>query len=350
MESCIRGISIEAVSAAVPDRWLSLADQFGNTSDANRKIIKKFTKNTGVEGRFVSTYNQVNSDWCYAAAKKIIEDKKIDKNSIGVIVYVTQTSDYRKPSTATVLQYRLGIGEDCIAFDVNLGCSGYVCGLNIVGSIMMESKAQYGLLMCGETASRDKIPTDSIEFNTGKLLFGDAGSATLLKKDIMAKNINFMYKTDGSRYNALIAPWGFYRNPYKSADIDITDDIAVFNFSTNEVPVLINELMGKMGCTAEDYDYLVLHQSNKLIMSQIEKKTGFSSDKSIKAIDKFANTSSASIPVSLVEKLALVNNGVSHFMLCGYGIGLSWCAVDCYMNVDNVYPLIKTDEYYEDDY
>ncbi len=351
MHSVIKGIKIEAVAAGVPNRWLSIEEQFGfEGSGIDDRTLKKFKKSTGVEGRYVSNEKQTNSDWCYAAADKILSDKKIDRNQIGVLVYVTQTADYREPATAMVLQHRLKVGMDCIVFDMNLGCSGFVYGLNVVGSLMMQSDVEYGLLMCGETGGREKIPGENAEADTEKMLFGDAGSAALLVKDTNAPDMNFMSKSDGNRFKALIDPWGFYRNPVKLRNVNSMDGVAVFNFSTNETPELINDLMKYMCTSSEDYDYLVLHQANKLIMKQIEKKTDFPEKKSLKAIDKFANTSSASIPVAMVHNLAGSGDSQAHFLLSGFGIGLSWSAVDCYINKKDILPLVETDEYFEDGY
>ena len=351
MHSIIKGIKIEAIAVGVPDRWLSLDEQFGyKDSGIDEKTLKKFIKTTGVEGRFVSNSKQTNSDWCYAAADKILSEKNIDRNKIGVMVYITQTADYREPATAMVLQHRLGIGTDCMVFDINLGCSGFVYGLNVVGSLMMQCEAEYGIVMCGETAGREKIPGVKPEADTEKMLFGDAGSAALLVKDTNSPDMHFMSKSDGNGFKALIDPWGFYRNPVKLKSVNNIDGVAVFNFSINEAPELINDLMSVMHTTSEDYDYLVLHQANKLIMQQIEKKTGFPKEKSLKAINKFANTSSASIPVAIVHNLAGSEEGVAHFLLSGYGIGLSWSAVDCYINKKDILPLVKTDEYFEDGY
>lgn len=349
MYSTIKNIKIDAVAVGVPDRWLSLEDQFGNPeSGIEFKTLRRFVKNTGVEGRFVSTEKQTNSDWCYAAAEEIIRNKQINRNKIGVLVYVTQTADYREPATAMVLQHRLNIDTDCIVFDINLGCSGFVYGLNVVGSLMMQCDAEYGLLMCGETGGREKIPEEKPNPDTEKILFGDAGSATLLKKDANAENMYFLSKSDGSGFRTLIDPWGFYRNPVKKKNVNNMDGVSVFNFSTNEAPELINELMRKQNTTPDDYDYLVLHQANKLIMSQIEKKTGFSPEKSLKSIGVFANTSSASIPTALVNNLAGSQKGKAHFLLSGFGIGLSWSALDCYLEEKDILPLLKTNEYFED--
>lgn len=351
MFSIIKNIKISALAVGVPDRWISLEDQFGNdNSGIEKKTLKKLIKNTGVTGRFVSNEKQTNSDWCYAAAEKIITEKNLDRNKIGVLIYVSQTADYREPATAMVLQHRLKIGTDCIAFDINLGCSGFVYGLNVVGSLMMQSEAEYGLLMCGETGARPKIPDETTDVDTESLIFGDAGSAVLLTKDEGAPDMCFMSKSDGNGFRALIDPWGFYRNPKKLKNLKSMDGVVVFNFSTNETPDLINEMMSKMQTSAQDYDYLVLHQANKLIMQQIEKKTGFSAEKSLKSIDVFANTSSASIPTAFVHNLAGSNSKNAHFLLCGYGIGLSWSVVDCYINKADILPLIRTTEYFEDGY
>ena len=128
------------------------------------------------------------------------------------------------------------------------------------------------------------------------------------------------------------------------------DGIEVFNFSTEEAPQQIIDLMKLMNTTPDDYDYLVLHQANKIIMKQIEKITGFDEAKSLKSISNFANTSSASIPTALVNNLADDDGGMAHFLLSGFGIGLSWSTVDCYFNKSDILPLIKTNEYFEDGY
>ena len=351
MHSIIRGIKIGAIAVGVPDRWLSLDEQFGyEGSGIDAKTLRKFKKNTGVEGRFVSNAKQTNSDWCYAAAERILSEKNIDRDKVGVVIYITQTADYREPATALVLQHRLNIGTNCIAFDINLGCSGFVFGLNVVGSLMMQCGAEYGLLMCGETGGREKIPEERPSSDTEKILFGDAGSAALLEKDKDAYDMNFLSNSDGSGFKAIIDPWGFYRNPIKLKEVQSMDGIEVFNFSTNEAPKQINELMSLMDTTADDYDYLVLHQANILIMNQIEKKTGFPKEKNLKAIDKFANTSSASIPVAIVHNLADNNDGIARFLLSGFGIGLSWSALDCYINTKDVFPLIRTNDYFVDGY
>ena len=174
MHSIIKGIRIGAVAVGVPEKWLSLDEQFGyEGSGIDEKTLKRFKKSTGVEGRYISDAKQTSSDLCFAAAEKILSQKQIDRNKVGVLVYVTQSADYRNPATAMVLHHRLGLGIECLVFDVNLGCSGFVYGLNIVSSLMLQCDAQFGMLMCGDTGGRDKIPDDKSSADTEKILFGD---------------------------------------------------------------------------------------------------------------------------------------------------------------------------------
>lgn len=349
MRSTIDGVKIAAVAVAVPDNWVSLDEQFGyEGSGFDEKTLKKFKKNTGVEGRFISNAKQTNSDWCYAAAEKILSEKNIDRNKVGVVVYITQTADYREPATAMVLQHRLGIGLDSIVFDINLGCSGFVYGLNVVSSLMLSSEAEYGLLMCGETAGREKIPPEKADPDTEKILFGDAGSAALLVRDSNAPTMHFLSKSDGNGFKILIDPWEFYRNPVKLKTMNFMDGVEVFNFSIGPATDLMLDMMKEQKTTPDNYDFLVLHQANKLILQQVTKRLGFPEEKSLKSIAKFANTSSASIPTALVDNLAGSGEGPLHFLLSGFGIGLSWSVVDCYINQEDIFPLIKTNEYFED--
>lgn len=349
MRSDLKGIKILAIAASVPDRWVSLDEQFAyEGSVIEEKTLKRRKKSTGIEGRYVSNNKQTNSDWCFAAAEKILSELSIDRNRVGVVVYVTQTADYQQPATALVLQHRLGIGDNCIVFDINLGCSGYVYGLNVVSSLLMTSNAEYGLLMCGETASRPKRFDVDDDSEVDDMIFGDAGSATLLTKDHDTGNMCFLSKSDGSRFRTLIHPWEFYRNPIRMGKNSVMDGIDVFNFSTQEVPELIKELMVEMKTTPDDYDYIILHQANKLIMQRIEKKTGFYEEKSLKSIAEFANTSSASIPLTIVHNLVGQDLKTYRVLMCGYGIGLSWSVVDCYLDKTVIIPLVKTSEYFED--
>lgn len=346
----LQNIRISAIAAAVSNDWKSIEE----LSDDNPSMLKKFTKTTGIKGRYNAGLKQTTSDFCYAAAKKIIEEKKVDVNDIGVLVFVTQTPDYGIPATSCVLQQRLGLSKDCIAFDVNLGCSGFSYGVNIVSSLLQSSNSKKALLLAGDTSAKTRSQKKANKLtNSDVLLFGDAGTATLIEIDENAEPINIISKTDGSGYKAIIAPYGGWRNPDDPKGLDATemDEVAVFNFAITEVPELLKETMSISQKTPEDYDCLVLHQANLFIMKQVAKRAGFSMDKTLVSIDKFSNTSSSSLPLTLVNEYGKSNEDkIVRALMCGFGIGLSWSSVDCYINVNDILPLIHTDEYFVDGY
>ena len=347
--SSIKGIKITGISAAVSNKWTAL-DSFINEENDER-TIRKFMKSTGVQGRYDAGERQTTSDFCYAAAKELLKRKAVDPCEIGALVFVTQTADYGIPATACVLQYRLGLPKDCIVFDINLGCSGFTYGVNIVCSLMKANNIDKALLLCGDTSAKNRSKKTVKHTHAANWLFGDSGTATLLEKEDDA-NIYVSARTDGAGYKAIIAPYGGYRNPEKpkgKIQPSQMDDMAVFEFSTSEVPALINETMAGLGTTPGDYDCLVLHQANMMIMKQIAKKTGFEPEKNLVSIDKFGNTSSSSVPITLVNQYGEnEGNKAIRALMCGFGVGLSWSIVDAVIETDAVLPLIHTDEYFED--
>ncbi|MDD6235711.1 MAG: ketoacyl-ACP synthase III [Lachnospiraceae bacterium] len=350
MRTKIEGVTVECMAAAVSGKWDSIME----ISDEDEKVVEQFIRKTGVEGRYSASQRQTASDFCFAAAQKIIDSCKLDKNKIGILVFVSQTSDYRIPATACVLQHRLGLSENMIAFDVNLGCSGFVYGLDIVASIMQNSEAEYGLLLTGDTSAREySAYSKNKTGHTAAYLFGDAGTATLLKKDV-AGSIEVELNTNGNGYQAIFAPYCGWRNPdcpIGKGNTSMMDDIEVFNFATNQVPVQIGKYMSDTGTTPDSYDCLVLHQANIMIMKRIAKKTGFAPEKLLISLNKFANTSSSSIPLTLVNEYGESKEDETVTALCcGFGVGLSWGTVGVRINKKNILPLVHTDEYYKDGY
>lgn len=351
MKSTLKGIRISGMASALPTRWLSLAEQFG-TDEAAEKMIRKFTKSTGVTGRYLAGPRQTAADLCCAAAEKLLAEKQIDRTQIGALIFVSQTEDYRSPASAAVLQYRLGLSQACTAFDVNLGCSGFTHGLSIAGSLLLQSDLDYALLLCGDTSAREKNPAETtFSSNSDKMLFGDSGTATLLQKDSAAPDIRVFTATDGEGFRQIIVPYEWYRNPKMGEDTGVLmDGVAVFDFSTTEAPRMISALMEDRGTTPADYDCLVLHQANKLIMSRIAKLTGFTEEQHIRSIEKYGNTSSGSIPNTLAYRFGEEQGGELRCMLCGYGVGLSWSAADCCIRKDDILPPVFTDDYFDDGY
>lgn len=233
--------------------------------------------------------------------------------------------------------------KDCIAFDVNLGCSGFVYGLNIVSSLLSSSSARYALLLAGDTSSK------GVRHDNSRNLFGDAGSATLLVKSTIDNEMVYASRTDGSGFKAILRPYGYAKHPDRQDTEGLYDELDVFYFAIAEAPQLINDLLSLEDTTPEAFDCLALHQANMMIMKQITKRTGFDREKMLISIDRFANTSAASIPLCFVKKYGDENAEKNlHSLICGYGVGLSWAAGIIDVNVKDIYPLIETDEFFDD--
>ena len=344
--SHFNNIKITAISGAVSNNWSSI-DDFIN--DENRETIEKFKNMTGVNGRYNAGTFQTTSDLAYIAAKEILSKKSLSPEDINAIIFVTQSPDYAVPATACVLQYRLGLPKDCIAFDINLGCSGYTYGIIILASIMSNSNISKALLLAGDTSAKEKsrkIKTKAA--NAFKMLFGDAGTATLLEKTETENILESASCTDGSGFKAIIKPFTGYRNP-DGIGVSLMNDIDVFNFTISEVPKMLKDYMKIKEKTPDDYDCLVLHQANLYILKQIAKKVKFPIEKVLISIDEYGNTSSASIPITLIKEYGdnLQNKDINALM-CGFGVGLSWSMISATINTADIYPIVKSDEYFTD--
>lgn len=336
----LNGIAIKGIACAVSTNWISIESLKNGENDAT---LDKFMKTTSVMGHYECGPRQTAADLGCVAARRIMEHKGIQPADVGVLVYVTQYPDYRVPSTACVLQTRLGLSKDCIAFDVNLGCSGFVYGLNIVASLMQSGNARYGLLLAGDT------PSKGVRSDNSRNLFGDASSATLLVREEGAAPMTIASRTDGSGYRAILRPYGYSKHPERPDTEGIFDEIDVFNFAISEAPVLINEMLEAKGLTPDDFDCMALHQANMMIMKQIVRRTHFDKDKVIYSIDRYANTSAASIPLCFVKKYGeAAGHEAVRALICGYGVGLSWAAGDITLDAADVLPIIETDEYFDD--
>lgn len=254
-----------------------------------------------------------------------------------------------------MLQKRLGLSNDTVAFDVNLGCSGYVYGLYILTCILNSSETKYGLLLAGDTLAREKSQTRKVKTShSASMLFGDCGTATLIEKSSDKCSLNYLLNTDGGGLKSIWTPYGCWRNPdvpHGETDGPYMDDIEVFNFATGTVVDQINKYMIMDNTTSEDYDALVLHQANMMIMKRIAKKTKFPLEKMLISIDTFGNTSSASIPVTLVKAYGECEDNRNIYALCcGFGVGLSWGTVGIHVNTSDIISLLHTDEFFRDGY
>lgn len=301
----IDNVSITGISCAVPKH----KSEISNT---------KFSLTTGVYEKRIVTNDICTSDLCLSAATKLIEDLNINKDDIEILIFVSQTSDYKLPVTSTILQNKLELSQKCICFDIPLGCSGYTYGLSVISSLISNGKFKKGLLLVGDTISKTVNITDT---NT-EPLFGDAGSATLLEYDIDAHSMLFGLGSDGSGYNSIIIPGGGYRNPSESDKL-VLNGIDVFNFGISKIPKVVTEFLNNFNLSIDSINLFIFHQANKFMNDKIYKKLNIPISKTLSSIESFGNTSSATIPLTLITNKNSIDKDTT-LLFCGFGVGLSW--------------------------
>ena len=297
--------------------------------------IQKAIQNIGIEERRIAEQDVCSSDLCFRAAQQLMTDNSIDPQSIDVLLFVSQTSDYHQPATAAVLQHKLGLSKNTIAFDINLACSGYVFGLSTAYAYLQNEGINRVLLLVGETMS--KIVSRYDKVNTP--LFGDAGTATLIEKGEWFGKSLFSLHTDGKGAEVMMIPDGGFRNPVtEDSFIEETDangdkrtrlqfrmdGMAVFNFGMSEEPRDVKNIVEAAGMELSDIDLLIYHQANKFMTDFFTKWLKFDKAKTPYSIRKFGNTSSASIPLTIVTELKNAYPERSNVILSGFGAGLSW--------------------------
>ena len=300
-------IKISGIASAVPKSIVkvnSFQDTFGAAT------VQKFIDTTGINEYRKTCEHQTASDLGFAAAEHLIDRQKIDRKEIGALVFVAHSTDYRRPATACVLHKRLGLEKNCTAFDINLGCSAFVYGIQVTASMMMCSDINKALLIVGETLTKMVNPKDS----STAMLFGDGGSAILLEKTNDACEIRGVLKTDGEGYKSIIAPAGGFRNMNAVTDEMVWGDgnirtlyntnmngVDVFSFTVTEVPRTIKDFLRKNERTVDDYDVLAIHQANYFIHQQLSKKLKVPIDKMPICLDRYGNTSAPAIPILLCD-------------------------------------------------
>lgn len=327
-----KNVRIAGISAGVPKFVASNLRPSENDGVSSEYSPEAFVEATGVLERHVSN-TLTTSDLCYEAAERLIADLKWDKQEIEAIVFVSQTADYVLPATACILQDRLGLSNECYAEDVALGCSGWVYGLSNVASLVSTGAIKKALLLAGDAKKRAKGSLDP--------LFGHAGTATAIEYAEGNDGFKFQFGTDGSGYDAIIMPDGGSRNQvsmdsFKLEDVDgkkmhrlqtHMKGMDVFSFGISTAPKSVKKLAERFGFDYLEYDYFVFHQANMKMNSLISKKLKLTPDKVPSCMYSFGNTSSASIPLTIVTQLKNRCENGSKFICCGFGVGLSWGTV-----------------------
>lgn len=334
--------SVLGICSCVPKR-VEKTDDYHHISSEEREL---FIKTTGIRERRVANSDTTCSDLCFEAAKHLL-DKFQCIEDIDVLIFVSQSPDYYLPATSVVLQDRLKLKKQCIAFDINLGCSGYVYGLSIVNHLLQGGQLKKALLLVGDKSTTSTTYTDKSTYP----LFGDAGTATLLAFDPNATDWHFNLESDGSGKNSIMIEHGQCRHPFDASFEElieispgisrakkhlILDGSEIFNFALKEVAKNISELVSKCEIEKDAIDYFIFHQANKIINESVRKKLKIEPNKTPYSIEQFGNTSSASIPLTMcyVMKDALLKQNLT-LLFSGFGVGYSWGSV--ILKTNNVY-------------
>ena len=314
----------------------------------NEQLVKEFPEwsvdkiadKVGINTRFVASENETSSDLAVKAAEKLfLENPNINKEDIDFVLFCTQSPDYFLPTSACIIQNKLGLPTTCGALDFNLGCSGYIYGLSLAKGLILGGIANNVLLLTGETYSKYLHPKDK----GNRTIFGDAGSATLISTEGFAEIGNFSLGTDGKGAENLIVKTGGLRckspmndltfdekaNP-TSSDYLYMNGSEIFNFTIEAVPELVKNTLLKNKLTNDEIEGFIFHQANKFMLNFLRKKLKIKAEKFYYYMSEVGNTVSSTVPIVLYEKL---KNRELHgnILLGGFGVGYSWGG--CVINI-----------------
>lgn len=333
----IQNVALKGISACVPKHNICNADVYEKKWGG----YDNFVATTGIANHRKASEEICTSDLCLEAAERLISELSWNKSEIDALVFVTQTPDYYSvPATSCLLQNRLGLSERCYTLDISLGCSGWVYGLSVISALVQTGTIKKALLLAGDTPSKTVSEDDKSTFP----LFGDAGTATALEFDVNAKPIRFAMFTDGSGYEAIMIRQGGYRTPLTPDSFAMRDDgegkvrsglnvvmdgESVFVFGISKAPKSIKALSEHYGIDLSSIDLFTFHQANLFMNEKIRKKLKLEEEKVPYSLHDYGNTSSASIPITLVSerRQKLQEEHVKH-IACGFGVGLSWGVVN----------------------
>ena len=300
---------------------------------------EKVAGKVGITERHIAADNETATDMAQKAAQQLFA-QGVDKSQIDFVLLCTQSQDYFLPSSACILQDKLGLSKDCGAFDFNLGCSGYEYGLAVAKGLIVAGIAKNILLLTAETYTKYIHPQDKGNMT----IFGDGASATLVSTEGFAQIGEVVVGTDGSGAENLIVRTSAARHKALANNVVqdedgtvVSDDHLymhggnVFNFTADVVPDMVEKLLNKSGLQQDDIDLWVFHQANKYMINYLRKLLDIDKDKFYIFMEKVGNTVSSTIPIALCEarKEDKLHGNV---LLAGFGVGLSWGGV--MLNID----------------
>ncbi len=327
------GVGIKALAAAVPS---TIIDNYKYTQFFEAEQVKQVVDKIEIYNRRFADEKTCSSDLCFAAAKKLFEDNNVNASEIDLLIFISQTPDYRMPATSVLLQERLGLSTSTVAFDINLGCSAFIYGLSVAFSMLSTGNFHKALILDGETRSKVYSPKD----RRTAFLFGDGGVAALIERDKNFGTSYFSLNSDGSLGDLIKINAGGYRMPSSSDTVQekVVDEYGnirsdeqgymngsdVFNFVISEVPKDIKRIISYSGKEINALDFYVFHQANNFINKYLAKKLKLDTIKIPTTVEKYGNTSSVSVPLTIIDQLKGKMDGDKELLLSAFGVGMTW--------------------------
>lgn len=299
---------------------------------------EKILEKTGIAERRIAAPDETAADLAHAAARRLFDERGVDPASIDFLLFCTQTPDYILPTTACLLQDRLGLPTHCGALDFNLGCSGFVYGLSLAKGLIETGQAGRVLLLTADTYSKVIHPGDK----SVRTLFGDGACATLIEADEGdAPAIGpFVFGSDGRGARNLIVPTGGFRRARDAAsavevedgsgNVRTADDLymngaEIMAFTLASVPAAVEAVLAKAGIDKGEVDLFAPHQANAFMLERLRRKLGVAPERWLVELELVGNTVSSSIPLALERRLD-AGSGARLAVLVGFGVGYSWAA------------------------
>ena len=331
--SFIKGIKIVGIQTVVPS---GIEENMSFSKLLGEKRCKRQINLTGIERRRVSDNGQKTSDLAIEAARLLMQKLSWLDGDIDVLVFATQDPLLTLPSTAFYIQKMIGIDKGCLLFDMNLGCSGNTVGIEVVSAIMNQlGGTRKGLILTCDAIGRH----NEMSITPDELLFGSAATATALMTDPDASPIPFFHYSDGTKYKTIMRR--------KGGDFQM-DGEQVFLFGINDVANQIISFRERIGLQEEDIDFYSLHQAQKMMLDSIADICGISTEKDMRSIREYGNTSGASVFVNLCYHAnELRKKETVRGIVCGFGVGLSSCGLYMTINSKNVFPIDISDAVYD---
>ncbi|MBO5255460.1 MAG: ketoacyl-ACP synthase III [Opitutales bacterium] len=331
------GIKIKSISYALPEQRLThtqLCDRFG------KDVMDKVAMVSGIYERRIATENECASDFALTATKEILKGEDI--STIDMLIFATQTPDYLLPTTACILQHKLGLKKDIIAFDINLGCTQFIYALSTAYAYINAGMAKKALILSGDTPTRLINAKDK----SAVTLFSDAGSACIVEYSQKDEIVNFVFGSDGAGYRDLICETSGMRHRPKPEDfIEFEDEnqnvrsnvnlyingFKIFAFAFKTIPQTVTSLLQQSNLSKEDIDLYIFHQAGEKIVSASAQRLGLPLEKVFFNLHDIGNCGGSSVAIALVDaiKAGKLKAGMK-VMLCTFGVGLSWggCIID----------------------